>query len=195
MSEMNKNETIKQLLCDCEWSITRNREKWLARTSGPHWSDLKRFVKLFDLSKELLAELAALKIEAMKQVWECPKCQSVFEDDGKDHPAGILCPECKRLGYVSVGILQSVRYKITQFEYDALKNELAALKDQIHDLVHDKLALKAAQAWHPASEPPDSNGEEEIQIIGKARYWKSTHPLNNPWGHIEITGWRELPAG
>ena len=64
------------------------------------------------------------------------------------------------------------------------------LKEYISALEASIAALREAAAWHPASEPPDSNGDEEIEIIGKARYWKSTHPLNNPWGHIEITGWR-----
>lgn len=41
-------------------------------------------------------------------VWECPKCGSWFEHDGKPHPAGILCPECRRLKYTVVGVLQPI---------------------------------------------------------------------------------------
>jgi len=37
----------------------------------------------------------------------CPKCGTVFEHVGeveRDHP-GFLCPECRRLGYMLLGVL------------------------------------------------------------------------------------------
>ena len=36
---------------------------------------------------------------------ECLKCHSTFEDiPDKDLPAGILCPECRKRGYMCVGV-------------------------------------------------------------------------------------------
>lgn len=72
-----------------------------------------------------------------------------------------------------------------------LSEEKSALLSQVTELESELAALKEANAWHPASEPPIE--DDYVEIRGHAGYWHSTHPLNNPWGHIEITHWRELP--
>jgi ribosomal protein L32 len=51
------------------------------------------------------------KGEQLVQIWECPKCHTCFEHDGKAHLAGILCPECRTRGYQIVGVLQPVMVK------------------------------------------------------------------------------------
>lgn len=49
-------------------------------------------------------------------VWECPKCQTLFEDDGKPHPHGILCAECRRAGFEVVGVLRPIKISIKELE-------------------------------------------------------------------------------
>lgn len=69
MDERERNT----LLSWCEQSISRNREKWMHRSTGPHWSDLRRFVRLYDLVREMQAEReviidsAAEEIAALKE--------------------------------------------------------------------------------------------------------------------------------
>ncbi len=37
-------------------------------------------------------------------VLKCCKCNTEFEDTGKDYPSGVICPICKKKGYSLVGI-------------------------------------------------------------------------------------------
>lgn len=50
-------------------------------------------------------------IRYVKKAWLCPKCSTLFEHDGKEHPHGILCPVCRERGYMSVGVLHEVMYE------------------------------------------------------------------------------------
>ena len=69
---MDKQE-ITKLLIYCDQAIKQNREKWMHRTTGPHWANLRRFVNLYDLVNEMQAERdviidsAAEEIAAQKQ--------------------------------------------------------------------------------------------------------------------------------
>ena len=75
-----------------------------------------------------------------------------------------------------------------------------ALQARIDALESENAALKAANAWHPASEPPDNsrcviacNNLEVTECIYsnyKGGYWedRAGYEMHN------VTRWRELPA-
>jgi len=51
--------------------------------------------------------ISILTKEKTMNIATCPKCGTVFEHVGeveRDHP-GFLCPECRRLGYMLLGVL------------------------------------------------------------------------------------------
>lgn len=64
---MDKLE-VDSLLKFCESSIGKNREIWKNRTTGPYWSDLIRYVKLYDLVRELLAEQQIIIDSAAEEI-------------------------------------------------------------------------------------------------------------------------------
>jgi hypothetical protein len=113
--------------------------------------------------------------------------------------------ELKPTDTITISVSDFETKYVSREAYDALCAELAALKDQIHDLVHDKLALKAANEWYPASEPPET--EDKVQIVCTARYIKNTLPLGKKlvinqttnyvptrsWRIYDITAWRFFP--
>lgn len=77
-----------------------------------------------------------------------------------------------------------------------LRPVLSKTLKRLADLETENAALKAENAWHPASEPPESNdrGGVSVEVRGYARYYPNTHPLNVSWVSVDITHWRELPA-
>lgn len=58
-----------KLLDWIEQDITKHGERWRVSRSGPHWSTLIRYVKLFDLVNKLQQRIAAL--EAVIAELEC----------------------------------------------------------------------------------------------------------------------------
>lgn len=57
-----------KLLSWCEQSISKNREKWLCRTSGPYWSEMHRYVKLYDMVREMQAEREVIIDSAAEEI-------------------------------------------------------------------------------------------------------------------------------
>ena len=53
---------MSKLLEDCRWFADRHRGKH--KTSGPHWSTIIRFVKLYDYACELEAALVEIAEKA-----------------------------------------------------------------------------------------------------------------------------------
>jgi hypothetical protein len=79
---------------------------------------------LDELADQLEAVLKDLPVD---RNFTCPKCGAEFEDDGKEHPHGILCPSCKGplKGVINPGPLATAEksaLKDSDNPFNALKN-------------------------------------------------------------------------
>jgi hypothetical protein len=107
------------------------------KASGRPWerptdADEEYIVSACNFAGDMATELLALR-EQLQQakeelhIWVCPKCSTEFEDDGSEHPYGIMCPECNNHGYSMVGVLhpKTIKRMITQEDWDALRAKVA----------------------------------------------------------------------
>ena len=86
----------------------------------------KSILEIFDMwdRSEILSHVSRMLVDiAAKRTYReliCPKCGSEFEDNGKDYPHGLICPECSDRGYTIVGVIHPIKKKIliTQEQWD-----------------------------------------------------------------------------
>jgi len=91
-----------------------------------------------DLRRELIK---TQKEATEEETWyECAKCETRFEDDGKDHPDGVLCSECRKRGYFAVGVChkRTIKRRITQEQWDDLQN-LLAQRDKLIEYLNARI--------------------------------------------------------
>ena len=68
------------------------------------------YQEALDLVVYLRGIIEQEKDSPAEYIWECPKCHESFEDDGKAHINGILCPSCREKNSGGlVGVLQKRR--------------------------------------------------------------------------------------
>lgn len=108
----------------------------------------------------------------------CPDCWEFF-----DETEGSLCPFCDGNDWLN----KEHQMALT------LKSWLCT------DLRAENERLKAAQAWHPASEPPErvpsTTWSREVLVKLNDGYGIDQFMYDiNMWGHgAKVLGWRDLP--
>lgn len=100
------------------------------------------------------AEVASLRKkleEAEKEATEtirylrCEKCEECYEaEEGNDYSSGVFCPECRKQGYMLVGVchLHTEKRRITQEQWDALCKKLKEA-----DASYDGVVSENDSAW------------------------------------------------
>ena len=80
-------------------------------------------------------ESPTLVVGVLQRELICPKCHAEYEDNGKDYPGGLKCPNCREIGYNIVGVItpRFTKRKITQEEWDEVTAENKRLKALIED--------------------------------------------------------------